>query len=517
VRKLVFLCLTFAACHSAFRTAVELAEQALLRNDLAEAARQYLVACRIDPDAKKVCERAKNLTAEVVQHAVEEASLACGKGDIDTCLDLLVPARRISTDPRLFEVAKTAADLQAERCAAPQNELIQKAGEVRCLESRHRKVAVQTYTDLIGARRDETAALMLERAQSSGPALAAVLAEVAMCTAKGSLRKEERDLAGQRLLDAAAVPFHLKVSAQGLGDASDVLQSACKEIDTRTAARCSKLAAGTAVLLQLDANVSDTNHTVQDDHRSVRYVAGIDHVPNPAYAPAKDRVRRLESDLSQRRSERDQARSRCSSAESRLSSAGMCVNCPPRSDRDRACSDADGLDSAVRSLENDFSAAQSELSRTPELIDRERWETHNYVARVHRYWVDFTLHLARPGAEPQAAAGRLDYSGEDRQGFSPAQISASVARPPTFRDFAVDLYPREKQLILGAVADAMKELAEKTEAGCGTNDDAFFWPWLDCHLRAALYRDGNMVTPFWRAVEPRMAPAAREVPEYACE
>ena len=63
----------------------------------------------------------------------------------------------------------------------------------------------------------------------------------------------------------------------------------------------------------------------------------------------------------------------------------------------------------------------------------------------------------------------------------------------------------------------MNEIAQRTEAGCGASGDAFFWPWLDCHLRAALYRDGDMLSPFWRAVEPKMAPLAREAPGYPCE
>lgn len=499
---LVLLALT--ACRTPFKIAIEQAEQALLRNDLAEAARQYLIACRIDPDEKKVCDKAKNLTTEVVQKAVEDASLALGKGDIDYALDLIAPARRISTDPRLFQIAENAGDALAERCAAPENELILKAAEVRCLESRHRKVAVQKYTDLIGTKRDEAAALMLARAKDEKfPTLASTLRDVALCTAKASIRKEERDSGERRMLDAVSIPFALKVKATGLGDATDVLQGGCAVVDQRKAARCVKQTKDGIVSLQLDASVSDLSHTVQDDRRSVRYVAGIDRVPNPRYKELKHKLRRLEDELSTKRSRASQAQGRCSGAQG--------------ADRDRLCQDASAAQSDARSTESDRDHVESELRNTPEQIDQERWEYYNYTARVHQWWVDFTLRIARDGAEPQAATGRLDYGGEDRVGFAPAKVTASVARAPTFRDFANDLYPREADLIRAAVRDVMLERAKATEDSCGTSDGAFFWPWLDCHLRAALYSDGATVAPFWRAVEAKMFDSAREAPEYPCE
>ncbi|MCC6809503.1 MAG: hypothetical protein IT381_18890 [Deltaproteobacteria bacterium] len=505
MRRFVPLLLALVACNTAFRTAVDLAEQALLRNDLPEAARQYLVACRIDPDATKICEKATSLTTEVVQHAVEEASLALGRGDVDYALDLVAPARRISTDARLFQIAENAGDVMAERCAAGA-ELIAKAAEVRCLESRHRKVAVQKYTALVGDRRDEAAALMLDRAVASDGklvTLAAALRVVAQCTAKSRVRAEERTAAERRMLDAVAIPFSLKVSARGLGDATDVLQSACKAINTRTAARCASQAQSDAQALALDASVSALGHTVQDDHRSVRYVAGVDRVPNPRYKELKHKLRRAEDELYRRRPERDRARSRCQSAN----------NAPSNP----SCSEASGLDATVRSLESERDRAESDLRSTPELVDQPRWEDYNYVAQVHTWWVDFTLRLARGGAEPLAVSGRLDYSGEDRRGFSPANVSASVARAPTERTFANDLYPRERDLVMRAVKDAMLEAAAATQASCGEETEATFWPWLDCQLRAALYRDGNPVPPFWRAIEPKMATIAREAPEYPCE
>lgn len=493
-------------CMTPYKIAIEAAEQALLRNDLAAAARHYLTACRIDPDETKICEKAKNLTTEVVQKAVEDASLALGKGDVDFCLDVLAPARLISTDTRLFQIAENAGDALAERCAGPDDDMIAKTAEVRCLESRHRKVATTKFTQHVRDRRGDAAALMLARVKTSEakqPALANVLRAVAMCTAKESVRKEERDLGEKRLLDAVSIAFNLRVKAQGLGDATDVLQSACSAVESRKAARCVKSARDGAIVLNVEANVSELNHTVQEDHRSVRYVAGIDRVPNPRFKEARHKVRRLEDEVRESKRKRDSAQSRCNSA--------------PQTSRETECRYARDADSDLRSAESDLRSAESTLSNTPELIDQERWENYNYVARVHRYWVDYTLRLAREGAEPQAATGRLEYGGEDRTGFSPANISASVSAPPTFRDFANDLYPREASLIRGSVADTMSEIAKRTEDGCGADNDAFFWSWLDCHLRAALYRDGNMLSPFWRALEPKMPQLAREAPEYPCE
>ena len=138
-------------------TAVEDAQKAASRGDLAVAAKRFTDACKMQTDDEESCAAAVKSTDAFGNMVMARAKVACEAGDAHTCAATFKDYRELRpTDVRMREMLGKAAAAHVEKCEALErpdsiNSILERA---KCAVSVQAEVRDSRYDRLIESERN---------------------------------------------------------------------------------------------------------------------------------------------------------------------------------------------------------------------------------------------------------------------------------------------------------------------------------------------------------------------------
>jgi hypothetical protein len=488
-------------CNTAYREAMSRARDAAINGDFLTAAFAYRDACRAAPDDEEACSRAPTFAQKATDQALADARPACDAGDLDRCIQPLLPAHDLMpSHPEVNGLLEKAGQVHAERCAQwkPEGPLATAVAHLACLQLRAAQLPVPGYQALLTERADRLGARFGELAATArGPrtaGAAAVLWSAAQCFAPGDALNTRVQQARQDFLSQSAIPIVAELGGSMSNRVADALTDVCGRLSSGLPPWTRCVRPGTApgpvepLQLSVSARIQRPRETVARDVRSVRYVSGTREVPNPAYETVHKSLHITERQL--RDLERPKRDKEAACEQLRKTHGASCVGCPKEANQKTVCDEAKELAETWKRLDGEREAARQELTKHPATLTEEIHDTFTYPVRMVRWSSDFQFTLqanTQGGVQPVQQSGALRFEDEEHVGFSPAGLKPNPLEEPPVQAYADAFLQQLAPHVFEAVRRDGEVRGAARRAECGELPEGWGLPWVQCWAEASLW------------------------------
>ena len=455
-----FVVLLAACGNPNFRVAVNAARDAEQRGDVATAADQWTLACRIDPTDEEACARAKGTSTTLRQNSVATAKPQCeSAASYEACLNTLAQSRGLfPDDPDMNAIADTGAALYVQSCQALEDtsSLTGITGVIACLEKVKVKVGRPAYSALVDQQRKRGAVLCARNFDAPSLAAGHGFRVAARCLDASAEPQSDVDAAAQRWMAKRRVTLRTSLSGGGLNDGTSLCNNVAKALGPF--ASCSALGGALSVSLTATTRLDESRHTVREELKDATFVSGYTQQANPDYLNAQNRV--------------SSARASLQDAERQLDRCARAGN---------SCSNRSSLDYQAQSRRSEVNDAQNNLGRTPVTVTVPVHETINYTTKYHNWATPWTYQLTLVGSTDSSQnSGEAVYDDTESPAIPKANVRAEVLENPTRATFEKQLF----DVTTRAAATLVREhVLQKT--ACASGDG-------ECLVTRIVYTSGHL-------------------------
>lgn len=455
--------LSLMACGNPnFARAVKAAREAEARGDVATAAEQWTLACRIDPTDNDACAKAKGTATTLREQSVARAKPQCeAAATYDACLNTLAQSRGLfPDDPDMNALVDGGAALYVKYCQEKEHvDTLQGITDVvECLEKVKPKVARPAYDSLVTQQRKRAAVLCSRNFDASSLASAHAYRSAARCLDSSSVPQSDVDAAANRWMAKRRVVLKTGLSGGGLTDSSSVCNAIARGLGPF--ASCSAPVGVLTVPVSVASRLDESRHTIREELKDATYVAGYTQQPNPAYAGAERRV--MDTRMASRDADTQLARCQRSG---------------------RRCTNLMELDYQARSRRSDYESALSDLRRTDTTITVPVHETVSYTVKYHNWVVPWSYTIDLLGGASASNSGEANYDGVESPAIAKAGVQAQVLHTPTRSTFERILFDAAVPAAVNLVRNRVLE-----QTACSENDG-------ECKVTRVVYTTGRIPGP----------------------
>lgn len=452
--------------------ALKNAKDAQQRGDVATAALEYFKACQLKPKEAETCNQATATYGQLKQKQLPIAQPACEAGDVDACVGALAPIVAVHADDADAErLGAQGFAVYMARCKTLDKPASFDAGvaTLKCLHhgvdvARRQSADVATARALVAKR-------FYEGASGKPAGLTYAMLKTAACLQR-SMYAAGDVVAGDALIAAAATPLVVKVQSVGqvplLPETVELCPAVARELGPR--AQCG-IQGEAPLSWNVRVSLGATRHTIAEEMRVARYVAGTETVTNPERAPAQrdyERAQKAFNDI-----ERD-----------KLSREAACNS--NKQDK-TACDNYNAVVPVYNRRLDELNAAKQKLAQTPATIQRDIVKEVPYTVKHHAWQTPWSFEGEPTGRD----GGSFDMRDDESPGVAPANVPADPLLTPTREQIELEL---RKRLIAGARARFEPEFAARVQT-CAGIPWVFDDPRTDCRVIAEFQRGGQPPSP----------------------
>lgn len=464
-RLSLILLMALCACSSVHSRAVDRARQARQLGDLAMEARAWREACAAKPSDHEACAAGEAAARGAVAQALSASAELCATGRPASCLEALRTANNLlPNDPRLLATVDEQLRRHVESCGSAAT-IADGIERLSCLERLPWESSSWSRTLW-----DERRALSLQMdrlgAGSSSPP-----ATLAWATAASCLDGGDRRMTIDRALGRIVTPVNVRVQMRGAS------------VDLCPWLRHPGIHCGGSRperVVEVTGRLERPRHVVREEIQQVSYQAGVRRLPNPAHYEASERVLQAEQAVEAVALEERLLTESCVAAEKAWRDAEMCLDCPPKWERDRLC---DGARTAKRLLgdrERERDTARRTLSGTAQFVEEPLMRNHRSREKHHVWEAGWTASISG-----QRVDGLVRLEDLERAGFPAAGIEADPLEEPRQSDFERAL---ASQLAPHVEADLSHWLGSRVRGNLCDGPVQWNDRWLGCWVETTVAR-----------------------------
>jgi hypothetical protein len=452
--------------------ALKNAKDAQQRGDVAMAALEYHKACQLKPKETETCNQAKATFAQLKQQKMPIAQPACDAGDVDACVGALTPITAVhADDPDADRLWGQGFAVYMARCKTFDKATSLDAG-VATLKCLHHGVDVaKRQSPDVATTRALVAKRFYDSASGKPAGATYAMLKTAACLQR-SMYSAGDAVASDALIAAAATPIVVRVQSVGqmplLPESVELCGAIARELGPR--AQCG-IQGDAPLAWNVRASLGTTRHTVADEMRVARYVAGTETITNPERAPAQRDMERAQQAFNDIERDKLAREAKCNSN---------------RQDK-AACDNYNAVVPVYNRRLEELNHAKDKLSRTPPTLQRDIVKEVPYTVKHHVWQTPWSFE-GEPAGRDQ---GVFEQRDSESPGVAPANVPPDPLVVPTREQIDAEL---RRRLVAAGKARFEPEFAARV-ATCAGLPWVFDDPKTDCRVIAEFLRGSQPPSP----------------------